>query len=330
VPFSSADPNGFIGIGMQSAQGTAQTTQTKFRFAKYLASDLNIELDVTDIREGGDGLNYGTTYKTKQLVTGNIVVNGRPEIAGQFLSLAMGGATWDGGSAPALHTFMTSHASFPWSTIVAQYPGSALPWTISDALIGGFTLDAEAGSPWKFTFPFTGITHGATSLGLTPSLAAEQLFLYYNNPTYILGGVGDTTVNKFTFGMTLGIDQLQAQAITLDTLAVLNRDSSFEYDRRFENPGVWEQIYYGASGNIAPTQSVATAAFRGHVEYGAAGTLRSLELNIPLLSLRGDALSQIDPDGKTVTETITGKALQAGTHMAWMQVRNVHASAYAP
>lgn len=328
MPFSSADPNSYIAVGMQSAQGTPQTTQSKFRFLKYLASDLHVELDVNDIREGGDGLNYGTTYKTKQIVTGQVVVNGRPESAAAMLVLAMGGATWDGGSAPANHTFMTGHASFPWSTIIQMYPGTSLPLFISDALFGGFTLEAVSGAPWKFTFPFTGIQHGASMAALTPTVAAEQLFLYYNNPTYVLDGLGDTTISRFQFGMTLGLDQLQAQAVTLDSIAVLNRDSSFEVDRRFENPGIWQEIYYGASGNVAPTTAVATSSFRGHVEYGAGITKRVLELNLPLLSYRGDSISGIDPDGKTVTETITMKGLQSSTHMAWMTVQNAHASAY--
>jgi hypothetical protein len=313
---------------MQTAQGTPQSTAAKFRFARYLASDVNVELDVQDIREGGDGLNFGTTYKTQQNVSGQIVVNGRPEIAGAFLALAMGGATWDGGSAPAVHTFMTSHASFPWSTIIAQHPGSSLPYLLSDVVFGGFTLEGQSGQPWRFTFPFVGVNHGASMPAYTPTLAAEQLFLYYNLGTYVLDTLGATGLTRFQFGMQLGLDQLQSQAVTLDTIAVLNRDSSLEFDRRYENPGLWTKTYYGASGNVSPTTSVATGAFIGHVEYGAAGTLRNLRLEIPLMTYRGNNISNIDPDGKTVTETITAKGLQGSTHMAWMRVSNVHASAY--
>lgn len=330
MPYSSADTNAFIGVGMQTAQGTPQTTAGKFRFARYLASDIHVELNVDDIREGGDGLNFGTTYKTQQNVAGQIVVNGRPEIAAQFLALAMGGATWDGGSAPAIHTFMTSHASFPWSTIIAQHPGSALPYFLSDVIIGGFTLEAQAGKPWMFTFPFVGINHGASMAAFTPTYhdAGAQPFVYYNLGTYVLDGLGATALTRFQFGMQLGLDQLQSQAVTLDSIAVLNRDSSMELDRRFENPGLWTKIYYGASGNVSPTPAVATGAFIGHVEYGAAGTLRNLRLEVPLMSYRGDAISQIDPNGQTVTETITAKGLQGSTHMAWMRVSNTHASAY--
>jgi hypothetical protein len=328
MPYSSADVNAFIAIGMQSGQGSPQTTATKFRFAKYLASDLNVELDVDDIREGGDGLNFGTSYKTQQNVSGQIVVNGRPEIAGQLLALAMGGATWDGGSAPAIHTFNTSHASFPWSTIIAQHPGSALPYFLSDIVVPGFTLEAMSGKPWRFTFPFIGIKHGASMAAFTPTYYGDPLFLYYQSPTYVLDGLGATGLTRFQFGMQLQTDQLQSSDVLLDSIAVLSRDSSLELDRRFENPGLWTKAYYGASGNVQPTVAVATGSFQGHVEYGAAGTLRSLEVNIPLISYRGVNISNIDPDGKTVTETITGKGLQGGTHMAWMQLKNVHASAY--
>lgn len=328
MPYSSADVNAFIAIGMQSGQGSPQVTATKFRFAKYLASDLNIELDVDDIREGGDGLNFGTTYKTQQNVSGQIVVNGRPEIAGQLLAIAMGGGSWDNGSAPALHNFHTSHASFPWSTIIAQHPGSALPYFLSDIVIPGFTLEAMSGKPWRFTFPFVGINHGASMAAFTPTYYGDALWKYYDSPTYVIDGLGATGLTRFQFGMQLQTDQLQAAGVTLDSIAVLSRDSSLELDRRFENPGLWTKAYYGASGNVSPTTAVATGAFQGHVEYGTGITLRSLELNIPLISYRGVNISNIDPDGKTVTETIAADVLKGATHAAIFQLQNAHASVY--
>src|SRR5436305_12574853 len=103
---------------MQSGLGSPQTTSSKLRFLKYLSgTDASPDVQVVDVREGGDGLDHGLTYKQKQLARGQVVINARPEGAGQLLALVPGGATWDGASAPAGQVFHTGHASFPWATL---------------------------------------------------------------------------------------------------------------------------------------------------------------------------------------------------------------------
>lgn len=328
MPFSTADPNAFLAVGMQSGLGSPQVTPSKFRFLKYLSSTLDVDESVTDLREGGDGLDYGFTYKVKQVIRGSLVLNARPEAAGQLLSIIIGGATWNGASAPAIHTYQTGHASFPWFTLLGQHPASQIPWMVSDAKFLGVTIEGAAGQPWKFTLPFTGITHGASFAAVTPTYYGDDPFLFQSNPTYVIDGVADSDITGFKITYALGVDELQSQAITLDELPVMNRDIDVEIDRRFENPGLWEKIYYGASGNIVPTTSVATGSFRAVSAYGNASTMRSLDLNLQLLSYRGNALTGIDPDGKTVTETITAKALHGASVALFAVLNNAHASSY--
>lgn len=328
MPFSSADPLVFLGIGMQSALGTPQTTAAKFRFLRYLASDLDVDLTAVDIREGGDGFDFGFTYKQKQVVRGQLVMNVRPEGVGQALALAIGGATWDGGSAPAQHTFAPA-ASYPWFTLIGQHPGSQLQYLVSDSKFTGFSFDLMAGQPWKLTLPFIGITHGGSfSVVPTTNDAGVDPLLYHFAPTYVLGGVADSDITEIHISGQYGLDEIQTQAVTLDELPILNRDLNLSFTRRFESEGLWESVYYGASGNIIPTQSVATSSFRAAAAYGAAGALRSLDLNAPLISLRNNKLSGIDPDGKTVYEQIDAKILKGATSAFVAYLKNAHASAY--
>lgn len=328
MPFSSADPLVFLGIGMQSALGTPQTTAAKFRFLRYLASDLDVDISAVDIREGGDGFDFGFTYKQKQVIRGQLVLNVRPEGAGQALALAIGGATWDGASAPAAHTFAPV-ASYPWFTVIGQHPGSQLQYLVSDAKFTGFTFDLVAGQPWKLTLPFVGITHGGSfSVVPTANDAGVDPLLYHSTPTYVFNGVADSDITEIHISAQYGLDEIQTQAVTLDELPILNRDMNLSLTRRFESEGLWEQVYYGASGNIVPTQSVATGSMRAAAAYGAGAGLRQLDLQIPLLSLRNNKLTGIDPDGKTVYETIDAKILKGATSSLIAYLKNAHASAY--
>lgn len=329
MPFSSADPNAFLAIGMQSAKGTPQVTATKIRYAKYLSgNDFRPELEVVDLREGGDGLDYGYSYKKSHKVTGQLVANARPELIGQILAVVLGGASWDGGSAPALHNFMTSHASYPWSTILAQHPGSDIAHLISDVRFAGFTLEMSSGEPWKITAPFTAITHGASFAALTPTYYVEEPFVYHYSPTYVIDGAADTTITSIRIDEGLSLEELQAQQVTLDEIIVQNRTFDIEITRRHEDPTLWKKVNTGAG--ISPTTSVATGSLRAGVAYGAAANLRQLDFFGPLISYRGLTFSELDPDGKTVYETIAARALKGATHTVFAQLKNAHASVYGP
>lgn len=330
MAYSSADPNAFLAMGIQSAFGTPQTTAAKLRFAKYLSgTDVQASMDVVDLREGGDGLVYGYSYKKTQKVTGQIVINARPEIAGQLMQALPGGATWNGASGPALHTFHSGHASFPWVTLFLQHPGSTLPQIVSDALFTGLTLEMMSGEPAKLTIPFIGITHGASFNPLTPTYFAEEPFLFHHAPTYVIDGSGDTRVTGIKVEYGIGIEELQTQAVTLQDIAVQNIDADVEITRQYVDSTVWKKINMGAG--VAPTTSVATGSLRAKQQYGAAGvTMRSFETSLGLLTYRQDQLAELDPDGKTVYETISAKALKGASQAVVFYVENSHASAYAP
>lgn len=330
MPRSTADPAGYIALAMQAAKGTPQATATKFRFVKSLSgTDAAPEISVEDIREGGDGLDFGFTYKTQQKMSGQLVANGRPEFLGQILQLVPGMATWDGATAPVVHTFSTIGASHGWGTIELAYPATDTLQTISDVRFSGLKLEFMAGQPVKITAPFIGLTQNASSAGIAPTYIQEAPFLYYNTPSYQIDGAADTTIESWEVDGKWNIEELLAQAVTLDEAVVQNRDIDFTAVRRFEDDVLWHKIYTGAGG--VPTTSVATGSFRGIVNYGAAGVgFRQLDVSLPLLSYRGAALTEIDPDGKTIRQTITAKALKGATAALIIKLSNGHASAYAP
>lgn len=329
MPFSSADPNAYMAIAMQSALGTVQPAAAKYRFFKYLSgANLTPVMAVVDLREGGDGLDYGFSYLQSIKGQGQLVANLRPETAAQLFQLVPGGATWDGASSPAAHTFHSNHASHPYGSINAQHPGSAIVHQLSDVRFSGFTLEANSGDPWKLTAPFTARGLGASGAPASiPTYIAEQPFLYHMSPSYVLDGTGDSTISGFKIDYSLGIEELQAQSVQLDDMVVQNRTCDVEITRRFESPTLWQKIYYGAG--VQPTTSVATGSFQAVAQYGAGATLRLIEIVLPLITYRGNPLTELDPDGKTVYETISAKALKAATSMFIARVRNGHPSAYA-
>lgn len=332
--FSSADPQAFVGLSLkQTALGTPNFSLPGYRYVKYI-SGLNFDpqQDVTFLREGGDGLDWGSGYLKTWKGVGQLVFYARPEIMGQFLAIMPGGATWNGGTVPATHNFHTGHASFPYVTMIAQHPGSDLAHVMSDVRFTGLTLEAMSGEPWKITAPFTVITYGGSvSAGsfvpsYTVATGVDSYFKYYDTPSYAIDGSIDTTIESFKIDLALGAEELQAQKTQLDDIVIQNRDANIEIVRRYQNKTQWAKIAYG--GGVQPTTSVATGSFEAMVQQDTGNNLRFLRVSAPLIAYNDDTLTELDPDGKTIRETITGKILKGATHAVHFTVNSGHASSY--
>jgi hypothetical protein len=318
---------------MQSAQGTPQTTSTKFRFAKYL-SGMNAapDITVTDIREGGDGLDWGFTYKQRNMVRGTFVVNARSEIAGQLFAVALGGATYTPSAVAnpyAGHKFQGNHASFPWSTMHIAHPGTDLIHFLTDVRFTGLSIEGNAGQPLRISAPFVAAIFGASVVGITPTYFTEDPFVYHVGPSYLVDGAANSAIESWRIDLNLGIEELQAQSVSLDDIVVQNRDINIQLTQRYQNATLWKKIAY--CGGVAPSSGVPSGSLKLINQLpGVAGLeLRYMELNVPALTYRGDALTELDPDGRTVRETITAKALKHASGAIWIDLRNNHASAYA-
>lgn len=332
--FSTADPQAFIGLSLkQTALGTPNVSAPGYRFVKFISgNNFDPQQDTTFLREGGDGLDWGSAYLKTWKGQGQLVFNARPEIMGQFLSIMPGGATWNGGTVPATHNFHTGHASFPYVTMVAQHPGSDMAHLMSDVRFTGFTLEAMSGEPLKVTAPYTVITYGGSVAAglLTPSYTVgtgvDSYFKYYDTPSYAIDGTIDTTIESWKIDVALGVEELQAQKTQLDDVNVMNRDASIEIVRRYTSKTMWQKIAFG--GGVVPTTSVPTGSFEAMVSQDSGSNLRFLRVYAPLIDYSDNTLTELDPDGKTVRETITGKIMKGATHALHFTVNSGHASSY--
>lgn len=329
MPFTSASPDAYVALAMQSALGTLNTTPAKFRFVKYAAGNqFNFDEQVQYLREGGDGLDYGSAYKQRQVMRGQIEMNFRPEAGGQALALALGAATWNGASSPAQHKFHGRHASFPWSTIQAAHPGTDLITLMRDVRFTGFTLRGRSGQPITLSLPYLSVFAGASSaIALVPSYPNEDdYFVYHFSPSVIFGGAADSTIEEWEISAAYGVDELQAQSVQLDEAPVMNRDLNLRVVRRYENSTLWKTIYY--NGGVQPTTGVPTTAFSAFYAIPGSPT-RTFKIEAPLVIPNGNALTELNPDGQTVRETITGKLMANASGALHVTLEAVHASAYA-
>jgi hypothetical protein len=157
-----------------------------------------------------------------------------------------------------MHTFSTISGTWPYATMQVAYPGTSLVHFLSDVKFTGLKIEGAKGEPIKVTMPFTAITFGASSTVFTPSYPNEPFFLYHNQPSYLLDGSADSTIDSWSIDIKYGVDELQAQSIALDDIALQNRDIDVQVTRRYQNSTTWKKIAYSAG--ISPSSNVATGS----------------------------------------------------------------------
>lgn len=328
MPFSTADPNAYVALAMQSALGTLQTTAAKYRFVKYSSGNQwSPDMGVTYLREGGDGLDYGTAYKGRQVARGQIEMNFRNEAGGYALAAALGGASWDGASSPAVHRFHSRHASYPWSSLIVAAPGTDMINMLRDVRFTGFTLAGRAGQPITLSLPFLAVFHGGSmGVALTPSYPnGDDFFLYHGAPSVILDGSADSTIEEWSIDGRFGIDELQAQSVQLDEAPVMNREFGFRVVRRWESETLWQKVYY--NGGVMPTSGLPTTAFSAFYAIPGSPT-KTLKVEANLIIPNANPHTALDPNGQTVRETLTGTLMAHASGALHVTLNNVHASGY--
>jgi hypothetical protein len=175
--------------------------------------------------------------------------------------------------------------------------------------------------------PFTAINHGASFTAFAPTYYGDDFFLPYQSPTYVIDGAAATGFLGFKLTHSLGVEELQAApGLLLDEIIVQNRDSDLEFTRRYEDKTLWQKIYFG--GGVAATTAIATGSFEAAQVQGVGATLRKVRLVVPILSYGNNKLTELDPDGKTIIETVSAQILKGPTTAWYIEVNNNHPSSY--
>ena len=71
--------------------------------------------------------------------------------------------------------------------------------------------------PIQVSLPFVAITFGSShGVNLVPTYYGDDPFIYQVNPSYLLDGVADSTIEEWTVEGRFGTEELQAQSVSLD------------------------------------------------------------------------------------------------------------------
>lgn len=312
MPFSTNDPADYLAIGKQSAQGTEASS---FKFVKYLTnSGINVTTDAQTIYEGGDGQDPGLVYKQYVKPDGSFDVYTRVDTWNYLTAWAMGSGVAVASTAGLASHCYVPNATVPYLTIEQAYGGGGQIDRVTDAIITGLTIDAQAGMPWKLTVPFTG---GGTVYGRNGSASALSATLESGDPAmyaggaYLIDGATNLDVLSWNFQFSRGVDDgLFTVSPFRRTVVPLTRQYGLTMQVIYQSPSLWQKINYGGAGGTIVPFNLATGAF--HAERILTAS-QLVSIDIPLLNYTAVDVNELEPDGQTLLLSVTAQPRKGAT-----------------
>jgi hypothetical protein len=317
--FSTNQPGDYIAFGAQSAKDVEATT---FYFLKHLSgSGLEIDPDTQTVREGGDGMEIGYSYRSMVKADGALIAAARPEITGRFGAGVLGSdsptvVTASTGIGAIVDHFQAPQASVPYHTVEELWADERVRHT--NVVFTQLDVEFEAGGPLKLTAQAMGggTTFRPTDSAKTPVRESGKPLFYPGASLVITGASGaKITKGKTSFKRTVD-DSIQTTGLGREDVVPLTFDVEADLTVKYEDATLWRRANFGG-GTVVPVD-LATIALSLTAMRASLG----VQVENPLLEVTGAKVNRLDPDGKTMFVDVAARSVKSGTYPFWMRVRN--------
>lgn len=289
--------NGNIGIGIQSAKGTAATAPT---VRMFFAGAPTLQPVITDARFNmTDGSrSAGDPYVAQIIVKGDVPLYAHPEAMALLFHAVLGTNADTGSADPWTHT-ATPAADLPYLTIWRSI-GGVIFEKYTDCKIDTLTLDGQAGQPLMVTLSI---------IGITSTFGADETGNMLQTPPYLfMHGAGalkvDTVaypIHAINLAIANNINPFQADNYSVDNLDPQGRDITGSYSIRFSGatalPLDYRTFFYGADAGTAQTVGFTNHALDFKFVHSIAN--RDMDIAIPVCKW-ADVPVQPDPGGNVI------------------------------
>lgn len=326
--FSTNDPRNYFALARQTAAGTEATTG--FKFLKFLGdTGFDVGIEEEQQFEGGDGQDVGLVYRSKTNPDGQIEINARVDAFTYLSAWALGSAAAIGTSIGVGTSIYTPNSTVPALTVEQAWGGGKQIDRVSDAILTGFTIEAEAGAPWRINAPFIGggtpyYRDGAAS-ALTAVLESGDPAMYAGG-AYLINGGTELDLLRWTYRFERQVDDDLRTVNTFRRKVIpLTRSVGLDMQVIWQDQNYYRQVQYGG-GSVVPHE-LATGAFTAQRVLSGS---QMMGIDVPNLRFTGVSVNRLVPDGQTVILDISAMGVKAGTGIVQHRVNHltVGASAY--
>lgn len=320
------DPVNYFAVGKQTAKGTAAAT---YYFLKHLdGSSFEVQKEIQRNKEGGDGQETGLSWVSRVTADGQLMANCRPEIVARA---ALGGLGAEGavvvGASGAVQSATTAAASLARHTFVlaASLPYWSMEQRFSDEVersldnvVTGFTIEGEAGAPWKITSNFVSggtVFQRDAASALTVTRDVGKPFFYANGSYIFDGGASySADVTKIKVEVQRQVDSdIQTTGLGRDDVIPLAADVQVDFTLKYTSRDFYQKVTYNG-GSVAvsdlPTGSIDLAQLQQVYLNGSISATGLMRAFTGLLEYSDAKVNKLDPDGKTVYVDVVANSVK--------------------
>lgn len=331
MAFTAYRDNGYVGLSVQSAQGSAAAPSLFFKFTKGTAikpdqktvrySDGNVR-DVTNIAK--TSFSYAGTFECLMYAVE----------AGALLAWAMGADSVSGSADPWTHA-LTFSDPLPYITVEVSRSDGQLIERIVDCKIAKLQIVAEIDKWVLMTITIVGTTATIPSAATVSfSDAATNGPAMMHQGAFTIVGSSDAAVlqaqvQKMTFDLDTGA-KIQLGGGSLVPIGILEekRIITCVWDCLFPGPTSYYLAYFGGTGGTAPSATVGAGS--GTAKFTiAASPEHSILLTMNAWKIEDADVEGANQDSKaTNIKIMTVLNRATSTLPATATVKNARSSAY--
>jgi hypothetical protein len=303
VPLSPADSRSYLGLGVQSAKGTAVAPT---HFATYVGQITHAHNpNLRDVREAGGGAVPARQVKDFLAPNGQFAAPQRPDFIAFLAALFLGGETGVTGVGPYVHEF--TYSDVRQLMTVERNIADDVVERIVDAVVHQMTLNfqkRDSGPEVMATAVYEGRTptnEGSTAT--SESYETDRPWLRSDCTWVIDTSLTPTNVESATIDLTKEYDAtILADAVVRSDIVPLRLGVSVEVVQLFESADEAAAYrlthYYDGTGTpaAAPGELVYPGDLAVTATYGAGAAARTLLVELPAVNWGEAVLTENDPE----------------------------------
>ena len=311
--------DGYIGVGYQSAKGTAVAPDL---FTRANGADgWDFSQDVLEVKSLNADEELDDILKTGQNVDGVIPFYVRPDFGAAMATFALGA---DSVTTGTVNTHVITFAeTLPWITCERDLISAE---RAEDCKINQLVIAGEAGMPLTMEASFFGIDSTIETATAT-SYETDVPFKFFEGTYNKDGGGSITTPTAFTITINRGLEKVKTTDYKWDDIVETNFTIDVNMTLKLEAA---DTQYLAAlyAGGTALTSALDGGSFVVACTRGTGATERAFSVNVPNLYWTG-ATKHLDPNTAPVYVDCVGKSFwKTATEPITVTVKNTTATSY--
>lgn len=303
-PYSTTDERNYIGVGLQSARGTAVTPTV---FVPYVdGPKVSHGMKGDGVFEAGTGPYAARTQKESHDPTGGFSLAWRPKTMAQLIAWFLGADTAASGGSGYDHTAVPAHT--PLYLTIERCIADEIVERFVDAVFTKVTIKQEGGKDLMADFEWSALTAAwtgsASSDAYETGVSGSTAGAPYrgNEATYTIDGAGATDVASWELEVERAYDAPHLSAVT----GLHQVKHAFSGKVKTKQLALattpYRTVAYGSSGGTAPNKNFnQNGSFLAVYDNG----LSSTNARLATISAAGVdwvdvSLTDADPKGETV------------------------------